>query len=167
MSKRNPETLNLVMDYSALMESCAAYCEVTRPTIREPEAAYRLIAPLIAAATNGHAQESFFVILLDTKNKAIAAPSMATLGLLNTSPVHPREVFRAAIQNNAASVILVHNHPSGDPTPSKEDIECTRRLVEAGKVLGIAVTDHLIVGRATDTAPAYMSLREKNLVSFT
>ena len=93
-------------------------------------------------------------------------PVEATRGLLDTSPVHPREVFREAVRQSAASAILAHHHPSGDPTPSKEDIDITRRLVEAAKILGIRVVDHIICGRPTDNTPGYVSLREKNLVAF-
>lgn len=130
--------------------------------IREPESAYRILAPL----ARSQQQEIFWVLLLDTKNKLIGQPVETTRGLLDSSPVHPREVFSRAIRYSAKSVILAHNHPSGDPTPSKEDIDITRRLVEAAKILGIRVVDHVIVGRSTDTSPGYVSLREKNLVAF-
>ena len=90
-------------------------------------------------------QETFTVILLDTKNRFLREETVA-LGSLNQSIVHPREVFRPAIQGAAASVILVHNHPSGDPSPSDEDVRVTERLVEAGKLVGIRVLDHIIVG---------------------
>jgi DNA repair protein RadC len=78
------------------------------------------------------------------------------IGSLNASIVHPREVFKEALRRSAASLICVHNHPSGDPTPSREDIEVTRRLVECGQMLGIEVLDHLIIGEKK-----YVSLKEK------
>jgi DNA repair protein RadC len=90
-------------------------------------------------------QEIFTVILLDSKNRFLRAETVA-LGSLNQSVVHPREVFRPAIQEAAASVILIHNHPSGDPSPSDEDVRVTKRFVDAGKLLGIGVLDHIIVG---------------------
>ena len=166
MSRRNPETLNLAMDYAAVMEACAAYVSVNRPAVRDPESAYRLLRPVMSAATSGDSQETFFTLLLDTKNKVIGAPVECTRGLLDSNPVHPREVFREAVRQSAASVILAHNHPSGDPTPSKEDIDITRRLIEAGKILGIRIVDHVILGRPSDTTPGFVSLREKNLVAF-
>lgn len=166
MPKNNPEKLALAMDYAAAMEACAAYVLVSRPTIREPDAVYKVVRPIIDAATGGDKQESFMVLLLNTKNRLIMTPVEATRGLLDTSPVHPREVFREAVRHSAAGVILAHNHPSGDPTPSKEDIDITRRLADAGKVLGIRVLDHVICGRPSDTSPGYVSLREKNLVAF-
>jgi DNA repair protein RadC len=90
-------------------------------------------------------QEIFTVILLDSKNRFLREETVA-LGSLNQSIVHPREVFRPAIREAAASVILVHNHPSGDPSPSDEDVLVTKRFVEAGRLLGICVLDHIIVG---------------------
>ena len=164
--KRNPDTLALVMDYAAAMEACAAYVAVKSPAIRDPESAYRLLRPVMSAATSGDSQETFFTLLLDTKNKVIGAPVECTRGLLNTSPIHPREVFREAVRQSAASVILAHNHPSGDPTPSKKDIDITRRLIEAGKILGIRIIDHVICGRPSPENSGFVSLREMNLVAF-
>lgn len=90
-------------------------------------------------------QEEFHVLLLNTQN-AVMREVMVTRGILDASVVHPREVFAPALTEAAAAVILVHNHPSGDPTPSPADREVTRQLVEAGRVLGIPVRDHVIVG---------------------
>ena len=84
-------------------------------------------------------------LLLDTRNRLIRVATVS-MGSLDSSIVHPREVFKEAISASAASVIFVHNHPSGDAEPSEDDIELTRRLVEAGKLLGILVLDHVIVG---------------------
>jgi len=164
--KRNPETLALAMDYAAAMESCAAYVAVRNPSVRDPETAYRLLRPIMDAATSGNAQESFFIIALDTKNKVIDAPKECLRGLLDSCPVSPREIFREACRCAAASLILSHSHPSGDPTPSKEDLDITRRLIEAAKILGIHIVDHVIVGRPSPDSPGYVSLREKNLVAF-
>jgi len=132
------------------------------PAIREPESVYRIVSPLARTLQ----QEIFWALLLDTKNKLIGQPVETTRGLLDSSPVHPREVFSKAVRYSAASVILAHNHPSGDPTPSKEDIDITRRLIEAARILGIRVVDHLVVGKPTPSAPGYVSLREKNLAAF-
>lgn len=92
-------------------------------------------------------QEEFHIVTLDTKNQVIATHQI-TVGTLDASLVHPREVFRPAIKDAAASVILVHNHPSGDPTPSKEDLAVTRRLESAGDVVGIQVLDHIVLGNS-------------------
>ncbi len=91
-------------------------------------------------------QEEFHIVTLDTKHQPIATHRI-TVGTLDASLVHPREVFRPAIRDAAAAVLLVHNHPSGDPTPSREDHQVTERLTEAGKLLGIQVLDHIIVAR--------------------
>ena len=165
--KRNPEALNLAMDYAAAMEAAAAYCAVAQPSIRTPEDAARLMRPIIQAATSGNSQEAFFVLLLNVKNRPAAAPIECTRGLIDTCPVHPREVFREAVRNGqTASVILCHNHPTGEATPSKEDCDITRRLIDAGRILGIRVTDHVILGKPDANSPGYVSLREKNLVAF-
>lgn len=164
--RKHTETLNLVMDYASIMEACAAYCEVKKPSIREPVTAVEILRPFLTAASNGDKQECLCVILLDTKNRMMGSPRVATLGLLNSSMVHPRETFREAVRDGALSVIVAHNHPSGDPTPSKEDIDITRRLVEAGRILGIPVVDHLILGRKEPGADGFISLREKNLAAF-
>lgn len=90
-------------------------------------------------------QEEFHIVTLNTKNVVIDSHRI-TIGTLDSSLVHPREVFRKAIQDTASSVLLVHNHPSGDPSPSKEDIAVTRRLNEAGAIVGIDVLDHIVLG---------------------
>lgn len=90
-------------------------------------------------------QEEFLVVTLDTKHRPIRVVRI-TRGTLDASLVHPREVFRPAITDAAAAVLLVHNHPSGDPTPSTEDRAVTERLTEAGKIVGIQVLDHIVVG---------------------
>ncbi len=104
--------------------------------------------------------ESFQVLLLNVRKKLIRAEKISQ-GLLDTILVHPREVFRAAIVANAAGIVLVHNHPSGDPAPSEADIKVTRDLIRAGQLLKIEVVDHVIIGRATAArVKDYASLRE-------
>jgi len=107
----------------------------------------------------GVQQECFVVIALNTKNRVIEK-HLVSLGTLNSSLVHPREVFRTLVQSNAAAWICCHNHPSGDPTPSAEDIKITKQLVGAGEVMGIKCLDHVIIG---DRA---LSLREAGLCNF-
>ena len=104
------------------------------------------------------AEENFVIVCLNTKNK-IAGVHTVSIGSLNASIVHPREVFKAALLNNANGIICLHNHPSGDPEPSREDIEITRRLVEAGEIMGIKVLDHVIIG-----GQRYLSMKEKCLM---
>ncbi len=104
--------------------------------------------------------ESFQVLLLNTRKKLIRVEEISQ-GLLDTLLVHPREVFRAAIVANAAGILLVHNHPSGDPTPSEADIKVTRDLIRAGQLLKIEVVDHVIIGCASSArVKDYSSLRE-------
>ena len=104
-------------------------------------------------------KEHFAVLLLNTKNHILSMPDIS-IGSLTASVVHPREVFEAAVRQAAASLILLHNHPSGDPTPSKEDIAVTQRLVKAGKVMDIPVLDHIIIGDNR-----FVSLKEQGLMS--
>jgi DNA repair protein RadC len=102
-------------------------------------------------------KEYFLILLLDGKNRILREVQISE-GSLNQSIVHPREVFNPAVRESAAAVILVHNHPSGDPTPSREDLEISRRLKEAGELLGIRVLDHIIIGDN-----AYVSFVERAL----
>ena len=104
--------------------------------------------------------ESFQVLLLNTRKRLIRVEEISE-GTLDTLLVHPREVFRAAIAGNAAGIVLIHNHPSGDPTPSEADIKVTRDLIRAGQLLKIEVVDHIIIGHASaERAKDYCSLRE-------
>lgn len=100
-------------------------------------------------------QEHFVALFLNTKNQVIHRQTIF-IGSLNASIVHPREIFREAIKRSAASIIVAHNHPSGDPTPSQEDIQVTKRLADTGKLIGIEVLDHLIIGDGK-----FVSLKEK------
>ncbi|WP_077327230.1 RadC family protein [Virgibacillus siamensis] len=100
-------------------------------------------------------QEHFVVLFLNTKNQIIHRQTIF-IGSLNASIVHPREVYREAVKRSAASIICAHNHPSGDPSPSQEDIHVTRRLVESGKMIGIELLDHLVIGDRK-----FVSLKEK------
>lgn len=103
-------------------------------------------------------KEYFKILLLNTKNHIISKEEIS-VGSLSASIVHPREIFIAPLRKSAASVILIHNHPSGDPSPSQEDLDVTRRLVDAGSILGIAVRDHIIIGDG-----CFFSFRERGLI---
>jgi DNA repair protein RadC len=102
-------------------------------------------------------KEYFFAIHLDGKNR-ICCVDEVSVGSLNQSVVHPREVFKTALLSSAASIILVHNHPTGDSTPSREDIEITRRLKEAGEIIGVKLLDHIIIG------DSYLSFASQGLL---
>jgi DNA repair protein RadC len=119
-----------------------------------PDAVERFLADLKPLA-----QEVFVVIGLNAKNHVIQR-HLVSLGTVSSALVHPRECFRPVILDGASAVILAHNHPSGDPTPSAEDIKITRQLVGAGEIIGIKILDHVIVGNTA------LSLREAGLVQF-
>lgn len=124
--------------------------------IEHPGQAYQLVKDEIEDQTREH----LIAILLDVKCSVISK-QLISIGTLTESLVHPREVFYPAIRHKAASLILAHNHPSGDPTPSQEDIAVTKDLVKAGELIGINVRDHIIVGRKN-----YISLRQNQYVTF-
>lgn len=103
-------------------------------------------------------KEHFLVVCLDNRNNIIDV-EVISVGILNRSLVHPRETFEVAIKNHSSSIIIAHNHPTGDPTPSEDDILITKKLVEAGKIIKIEVIDHLII-----TKSSYFSFAEKDFV---
>lgn len=123
-------------------------------TIRSP----RDVADVLREYIGNEDREHFVLMMLSTKN-TINAIHTVSIGSLDSSIVHPREVFKAAIVKNAASIVVGHNHPSGDPSPSKEDLMVTQRLVDAGKLIGIEVLDHVILGDML-----YTSLKEQGLM---
>jgi DNA repair protein RadC len=124
--------------------------------IESPYDAYKAITEI--TKVQEEAQEVFGILILNTKNKIVAVHEVSR-GALNSSLVHPREVFKPAVLHNAAAIICFHNHPSGDPEPSREDIEITKRLVEAGKIMGIEILDHIIVGD-----DRYVPLKERGVM---
>jgi DNA repair protein RadC len=122
-----------------------------RYVIRSPEDGARYLMEEMRFLT----QEHFVCLYLNTKNQVIHKQTVF-IGSLNASIVHPREIFKEGLKRSAASIICFHNHPSGDPTPSREDIDVTKRLKECGKILGIELLDHIIIGDRK-----YISLKEK------
>ena len=136
------------------------------PVVKEPRSPLACRTPedvhRVLQDTASLAQEAFTVLTLNTKYRVLDR-HLVTLGIADSSLVHPREIFRPAIIDGAAAVVLSHNHPSGDPTPSAEDLRITRQLIEAGKVLNIEVLDHVIIGRGEHP---FLSLRESGLVAF-
>lgn len=132
----------------------AAFRPEQKTIIKSPDSAAGLLMDEMRFLDREH----FKIVLLSTKNHVLSIETIS-IGSLNSSIVHPREVFKHAIRRSAAAIILAHNHPSGDPTPSHEDIEITSRLVEAGKIIGIDVLDHLVIG-----SNHYVSLKERGLI---
>ncbi len=123
-------------------------------TLGSPEGVVKLARPIL----KDKKKEYFLVFPLDSRNQ-IMKEEIVSIGSSNASIAHPREIFKRTIANNAASVIIVHNHPSGDPEPSEDDLEITKQLVDAGKILGIEVSDHIIIGQKSFT-----SFKDKDLI---
>ncbi|PLV31812.1 hypothetical protein BSP4_43510 [Bacillus subtilis subsp. subtilis] len=140
-----------IVSLKLVRESSILYKE---RSVRSPEDGYELMKLFLENKDREH----FIVASLDTKNQPVSI-NVCHIGSLNASIVHPREIMKSAILSNAASIIVGHNHPSGLPEPSKEDIEVTRRLAEAGKIIGIDVLDHIIVGDES-----FISLKEKGYI---
>lgn len=126
-----------------------------RKKIQSPNDIFNIAQNVIRC--NEYAEENLWLITLDTKNNITGIFTVST-GSLNSSIVHPREIFKRAVLQNAASIIICHNHPSGDPAPSQEDINITKRIYDAGKILGIELLDHVIIGDNE-----YTSLKEKGV----
>ena len=147
MTRINFYTLKMVKEDSKLYEV---------PVIKSPTEVYQAAKQLLAL--HEEPEEHFCILCLNTKNKIVGVHTIS-IGSLNASIVHPREVFKAAMLNNANSIICLHNHPSGDPKPSQEDIKITRRLVEAGEIIGIEVLDHVVIGDGR-----YISLKEQGMM---
>lgn len=133
----------------------------------EPKQTHKKVNPITApdilfeqlkSKVTNHFKEHFFICSLDTRNNLIAVDEIS-IGTLTCSLVHPREAFEMAIKRHAAHVIIAHNHPSGETEPSEDDLKITKRLVDAGKVMGIEVLDHLII-----TSKTYFSFKEKCLI---
>ena len=130
--------------------------------VRTPED----VVAVLGEEARGRGQEVLWMLPLDVKYRLKRPPVAITLGLADASLVHPREVFREAIACGSSCLVLAHNHPSGDPTPSADDIRQTRELVAAGKVVGIPVLDHVILGRPNSAGRSHVSLREAGAVEF-
>lgn len=149
------------MNYATALVNLPLVCEARGGSIRTPEDALKACADMA-----GLAQESFHSLSLNNRNRIINR-HLVSLGTVNAAPISVPMVFRGAIGDCAVSVLVAHNHCSGDNTPSAEDIEITKKLVEAGRIIGIRVVDHIIVGRDQTTGePVQLSLREKGLVQF-
>ncbi len=130
------------------------YSDEPKRKIRSPADVHDLLYPKLREVK----KEKLTVLYLDTKNQVLKE-EVVSVGSLNANIVHPREVFKSAVMESSASVILTHNHPSGDPTPSREDIAVTEKLVEGGKILGIDVLDHVIIGDGR-----YVSLKDEGYI---
>ncbi|HEX7363882.1 MAG TPA: DNA repair protein RadC [Dehalococcoidia bacterium] len=128
--------------------------EAANITVKSPEDVIKTARTLL----KGKKKEHFLILCLDTRNHLIKT-NVVSIGSLDCSIVHPREVFKEAISSSASSVIFIHNHPSGDPTPSDDDIKMTKRLIEAGEIIGIDVLDHIVI-----CDREHLSMKAKNLI---
>lgn len=139
--------------FQAISERYSKEKIISKEMLNSPQLIFEYLREKI-----GKEKKEFFVVMFfDTKNNLIVQD--VSIGTLNASLVHPREVFAQAIVKNASHVVIAHNHPSGDPTPSEEDVMTTKRLVEAGKIIGISVIDHIVVAR-----DGYVSLRKEGRI---
>jgi DNA repair protein RadC len=136
-----------------LARAIHTFHEDSRVKIQSPAHVYNMLYPQLSGLT----REQLMAVYLNTKNQVLKTETIS-IGSLNANIVHPREVFKRAIELSAASVIVAHNHPSGDPTPSREDIAVTEKLIEGGKLLGIDVLDHVVIGDGR-----YVSLKDEGL----
>lgn len=116
------------------------------------------IYKLIKSKISSYTKEHLVVLSFDSRNKFLGMDTVS-VGILNANLIHPRETFDTAIRRHAAHIVVAHNHPSGDPEPSEDDLEITKRLIEAGKILGIEVVDHIVV-----TKESFFSFKEKELI---
>jgi DNA repair protein RadC len=142
---------------SAIFELARRFSSLSedqKPAFTSPDACFSLIAPHLS----GLKQEHFLCLYLDTKNRLIREETIS-IGTLDANVVHPREVFKGAVSYSASSIVFAHNHPSGDPEPSEEDVAFTRILVDAGRLMGIDVLDHLIIGDSS-----FVSFKERGLI---
>ncbi|MDO8963049.1 MAG: DNA repair protein RadC [Coriobacteriia bacterium] len=138
-----------------LSRRASAWPAAARPVVSTPEDVVRLCGTQL----RGLDREHFWALILSTKNQLLRM-SEVSVGSLNASIVHPRELFKEAVRVSAASIVVVHNHPSGDPTPSGADLQLTRRLARAGEVLGIELLDHVVIG----DGGAHASLRDMGVL---
>lgn len=144
----------------ALAHRLSTLKETDCPRLTEPEAVYTLLKERFRNAE----REEFNALLLDAKNQLLRIERV-TVGLVDRTQIHPREVFRAAISEACSRILLVHNHPSGDPTPSAQDIAATRQLADAGKVVGIDILDHVIIANPARTQEVpFVSFRREKLL---
>lgn len=145
----------------ALAQRLRQLTALQKPVLDSPQAIARMFRERFRTLQ----QEELHALLLDTRNRLLRDETI-TIGLVDRSQVHPREVFRRAIRESCSRLAIVHNHPSGDPTPSQADVACTKQLMAAGKVVGVEVVDHVIVGGAGGLPDReYVSLRAEGLMA--
>lgn len=148
------------MKYSVVMLQLPMVKEASSTKIRSPEELSAMCEDMRLLA-----QETFHVFCIDARNKLIER-QMVSMGLADATLIHPREVYRCALLASASAIMVAHNHPSGDPTPSAEDLRITQQLIEAGRIIDIKLIDHIVIGRKSGSEKGFISMREEGLVNF-
>ena len=138
--------------------------EIYKKKVRSPQVAFNIFRAYIEPRD---AQESFLVLPLDSDDKPLSEPILMSRGTADHTIVHPRDVFKDAVRWGASSIIVAHNHPSGDPTPSEDDVKLTRALLRAAEVMAVPLNDHLVIGDVNRPGgKRYVSIRESGLIEF-
>jgi DNA repair protein RadC len=155
-------TTKELKNYATLLEEAEEYITKKNEPISTPGRVFDFLYPI----TKDLKEEHIYALLLDSKNNLISLSQIST-GTLNSCPAHPREIFKQAIINDSASIVVVHNHPTGDPTPSRQDVELTKQLIGAGKIIGIKCFDHIVIGKNIEGQfPSYYSMRRELNLDF-
>ncbi len=149
----------------AALEFGARVFRPTPQTLQKPLLRASVVAQLMFAKTARYVREGFWILYLDRRRVLMQEPDLITLGLGAQTLIDPQTLFRKAVMLDARNVIVVHNHPSGDVKPSDEDVTTTQRLIASGRILGITVLDHIIIGRP-DVTPSYYSLKAHDVCAF-
>ena len=174
-NRNNPEKRILGLGQVKCMELAAAFelgrrkaCmdvgEIYKKKVRSPQIAFNIFRAYIEPRDT---QESFFVLPLDSDDKPLSEPILMSRGTADHTIVHPRDVFKDAVRWGASSIIVAHNHPSGDPTPSEDDVKLTRALLRAAEGMAVPLNDHLVIGDVNRPGgKRYVSIRESGLIEF-
>lgn len=145
-------------------KACMSEGEIYKKKVRSPQIAFNVFRAYMDPCDT---QESFFVLPLDSDDKPLSEPILMSRGTADHTIVHPRDVFKDAVRWGASSIVVAHNHPSGDPTPSEDDVKLTRALLRAAEVMAVPLNDHIVIGDATGRrGRRYISIREMGLLDF-
>ena len=153
-----------LLGYGRLMEAASEYVAEVRPRLSSPARAVDFVRPFFGLCRE---KEKVVVVALNTVGEPLGGPVPVSVGTLGSVSMHPRDIFMVALRKGASTVVVFHNHPSGDPDPSVEDIAITKRLVLGGKILGIELTDHIVIGERQDIGGGgYVSIKARFPESF-
>lgn len=145
-------------------KACMSEGEIYKKKVRSPQIAFNVFRAYMDPCDT---QEGFFVLPLDSDDKPLSEPILMSRGTADHTIVHPRDVFKDAVRWGASSIVVAHNHPSGDPTPSEDDVKLTRALLRAAEVMAVPLNDHIVIGDATGRrGRRYISIREMGILDF-